>query len=125
MKKILTTVSIMAGSIGMVLAQAPSNQVGGNLSALIATVQRLVNQLVPLAIGLAIASLFYGIVMFMWKGQSDSKAHDQWLKWMGMSILALFVMVSVWGLVGFVGSILGINSGGAGPTIGFPSGPTN
>lgn len=125
MKKILTTISVAVSTVGLALAQAPSTQVGGNLSNLIAAVQRLVNQLVPLAIGLAIASLFYGIIMFMWKGKDDEKAHTKWLQWMGMSILALFVMVSVWGLVGFVGSILGINSGGAGPTIGFPSGPTN
>jgi hypothetical protein len=39
---------------------------------------------------------------------------------MGFSILALFVMVSIWGIVGFLGSVFGINQGGNVPTPGIP-----
>jgi hypothetical protein len=129
MKKILTTTSVFASTIAMALAQVvvttgTPGQVGGNLNSFVAMLQRLVNQLVPLALGLAVASLFFGIIMFMWKGQSGDE-HDKWLKWMGMSIIGLFVMVSIWGLTNFLASILGVSVGGNAPSIGIPSGPTS
>jgi hypothetical protein len=100
--------------------QVQSNSaVGGNLINLINLVQNIVTRLVPLGIGLAVVSLFFGIIMFLWQGRESSEKREQWLKWMGYSILSLFVMVSVWGLVGFLASVLGVGVGGSAsvPTI--------
>lgn len=117
MKKLLITLSLGVSSVGLAFAQAP----GQNLKQLVAVVQGLVNQLLPLTIGLAVVVFFYGLIMFMIK--RDTVEHDKWLKFIGMSILALFVMVSLWGLVAFVGSIFGITSGGSAPRIDIPTGP--
>jgi hypothetical protein len=43
------------------------------------------------------------------------------MKGMAFSILALFMMVSVWGLVSFLGSFFGIGQGGS---VGIPAIPT-
>ena len=123
MKKIITMISVSVSTVAFALAQqiaTTNNQVGGSLISLLDTAQRIVTRLVPLGIGLAVVSLFYGIVMFMWKGRDEKEAHDKWLKWMGVSIIGIFVMVSVWGLVGFLGSVLGIGQGGQVPTPSIP-----
>lgn len=121
MKKLLITLSLGASTLAVALAQgtAPAQ----NLKALIATAQTIVNQLLPLSIGLAVIAFFFGLVMFIVKGREGAE-HAKWLQFMGMSILALFVMVSIWGLVAFIGGVFNITSGGAAPRIDIPTGPT-
>ena len=127
MKKILTTISVSVSTVAFAFAQVvatTNNQVGGSLFALLNTAQGLVARLVPFFIGLAVVTLFYGIIMFMWKGKDSPEEHDKWMKWMGFAILGIFVMVSIWGLVGFLSSVLGIGGGGTPPIPGIPV-PTN
>lgn len=125
MKKILTTL-VVAASSGIALAQGTTAVPGANLLQLLSLAQTIVVRLVPFLIGLAVVSLFFGIVMYIWKGRDDKVEHDKWLKWIGASILALFVMVSVWGLVGFIGQMFGIGQGGQPPELGIPvPGPSN
>lgn len=113
------------GAFGGQIAGVNQN-VGGNLLNLIATVQSIVNRLVPLAIGVAVLALFYGIIKFIMSNkEGNEKGHADAIKFMGMAILALFVMVSVWGLVGFLGSIVGVGQGGGVPVPVIPTGPNN
>lgn len=120
MKKLLITLSLGVSTLAVAFAQAPAQ----NLKALIATVQSIVNQLLPLSVGLAVVAFFFGLVMFIIKGREGAE-HAKWLQFMGMSILALFVMVSIWGLVAFIGGVFSITSGGTAPAVGIPTGPTN
>lgn len=135
MKKALLSISAAATSIMLAAAQsgnggvvilgtqAQSNsQVGGSLIALIQLIQNIVARLVPLGIGLAIVALFFGIVMFLVTSRNDEggKKKQQWLSWMMYSILGIFVMVAIWGLVGFISSVLGIGVGGSAPTPTIP-----
>lgn len=122
MKKLLITLSLGASTLAVAFAQ--SSAPAQNLKALIATVQSIVNQLLPLSVGLAVVAFFFGLVMFIIKGREGSE-HAKWLQFMGMSILALFVMVSIWGLVAFIGGVFSITSGGTAPAVGIPTGPTN
>lgn len=101
--------------------QATANTaVGGSLINLINLVQNIVARLVPLGIGLAVVALFFGVIMFLVQGREDEKKRKQWLSWMMYSILGLFVMVAIWGLVGFISSVLGIGVGGSAPTPSIP-----
>lgn len=131
MKKALVTVSAIAlgimhaaaqnGGAVIIGQQAQANsQVGGSLINLIQLVQNIVARLVPLGIGLAVVALFFGIIMFLVKGRDDEKQRKNWLAWMGYSILGLFVMVAIWGLVGFISSVLGVGLGGSAPTPTIP-----
>lgn len=96
------------------------SQAGTSLLNLLALAQTLVIRLVPFLIGLAVVVFFYYLIMFIVKGSSDSKTHSDSLRGMGFAILALFVMVSIWGLVGFLGSFFGIGQGGSVPAPGIP-----
>jgi len=108
------------GSILIGQSATANTAVGGSLINLISLVQNIVQRLVPLGIGMAVVALFFGIVMFIIKGRDDPKEHDKWMKWMMFSVLGLFVMVAIWGLVGFLASVLGVGVGGSAPTPSIP-----
>ena len=133
MKKALTFLSLTLGSIAMASAQvqitigaaSTQGQVnGGALLGLLALAQKLVSNLIPFAVGLAVLAFFWFLVLFIFRGGQSADGKSNALKGMGYSVLALFVMVSIWGIVGFFGSILGINQGGTVPIPGVPS-PSN
>lgn len=105
-----------------VLTQGATGAVGGSLINLIVSAQSIVNLLVPFGIGLAVVAMFYGIIMFMFH-REEAEEHGKWLKFIGMSLVGLFVMVSIWGLVAFMGSVLGIGQGGGINTPALPVQP--
>lgn len=60
-------------------------------------INALVNGLIPLFISLALVAFFYGLVTYLFKEGAEGKASG--LKIMGMGIAAIFVMVSIWGII--------------------------
>lgn len=80
---------------------------------IIAMVQLLVTRAVPLLIGVALLAFFWFLIEFIWKGREDPAHYAKAKSGMIWSIVAIFVMVSIWGLVGFIGGVLGINQGGS------------
>lgn len=134
MKKALLILSTIGTSITLAVAQI---SVGGNiiigygtnqgqvngsaLLNLLALAQTIVNRLVPFVVGLAVLAFFWFLVEFIWKGRSDPTAKEASLKGIGYSILALFAMVSIWGIIGLIASVTGIGQGG---NIPIPSIPT-
>lgn len=114
MKKLLTIISISA--LGTATAFAQQQAVNGTaLLSLLSLVQEIVSRLTPLLIGLAVLAFFWFLVQFIWKGGESGEKKESSLKGMGFSILALFVMVSIWGLVGFLGNLVGVGQGGTVP----------
>lgn len=127
MKKALSFLSLVAGSIMVASAQiavpvvSTTGQVNGSaLFGLLATAQTLVGRLVPFAVGVAVLAFFWYLIQFVWHGQENAEAKKISLKGMGYSVLALFIMVSIWGIVGALGSMLGIGQGGSVPIPGVP-----
>jgi len=123
-KIIGTTISIALGSIATVLAQVPNPQVTGSVNTtgnalgssvfgLLNLAQEVVNAAVPLLIGVGVVALFIGVVAFIFN--KGAEEHAKWGKFMGMAILGLFVMVSIWGIVNFLGSVVGVGQGGGVP----------
>lgn len=99
-----------------------SNQVQVNTTALtqlLASAQDILSRLVPFAITLAVVVFFFFLIMFIWKS-GDSAKRKESLSGMMWSVVALFVMVSIWGIVGFFGSITGIGQGGTVPVPSVP-----
>lgn len=120
MKKALTTLSIIAGNVAVALAQvnitigqsANQGQVnGGALIQLLTLAQSIVIRLVPLAVGIAVLCFFWFLIRFITKGDSPDEQKKS-MTGMGLSILALFAMVSIWGIIGLLGSFFGVNQGG-------------
>ena len=126
MKKIITTISIGLGSMIVAFAQnapvpvisssgsnASGQAVGQSIFNLLGLAQGVVNAAVPLLIGVGVIALFIGVIGFMTgKGAED---HKKWGTFLGYAILGLFVMVSIWGIVNFLGSTLNIGQGGGVP----------
>jgi len=58
----------------------------------------LMNAVVPLLVGLAVAAFVYGIVKYFLNPENEEKRKEgkNYLMW---GLIALFVMVSIWGLV--------------------------
>jgi hypothetical protein len=78
------------------------------------SVQEIVKTLIiPIIFTLALLCFFWGIVKYIW---SEGQGKEEGRKIMIWGIVALFVMASVWGLVGFVQNSIGIDAGTT-PTI--------
>lgn len=74
---------------------------------LINAVGGLVSQLTVIAGGVALLVFLWGLVKFIFK-PGDEKAHEAGITLMKWGIVALFVMVSVWGIIGFMQRALGL-----------------
>jgi hypothetical protein len=114
----------MSGTIGGVrvgFGDGYSSFMQGNgLLGLLALAQEILRRLVPFLVGLAIVVFFWYLINFMWVAKDDPTLKNTSLKGMGYAILAIFVMVSIWGLIGFLGNVLGIGQGGQMPEYRLP-----
>lgn len=127
MKKILPFIlSVSSGvmfakAFGTTGSVATQGQVSSTpLLNLINLAQNIVSKLVPLAIGVAMLAFFWFLINFIWIGRDDPKKHQDSMKGMGYSILALFVMVSIWGIVMAIASVFGVTVGGNLPPLEMP-----
>jgi hypothetical protein len=78
----------------------------------IVSVGELVTMLIPILIAIGLLFFIWGLVQFIMAGGDETakekgKAHMVW------GTIALFVMVSVWGIVGLLGEITGVETGGS------------
>jgi hypothetical protein len=95
------------------LAFAPSiafAQSLGNLEDLVRSIGNIVDLALPIVVALALLAFFYGLAKLIWGGPEAVAEGKTLMIW---GVVALFVMVSVWGLVRFVGDAFGIEQGGS------------
>ncbi|PIQ66255.1 MAG: hypothetical protein COV96_02460 [Candidatus Zambryskibacteria bacterium CG11_big_fil_rev_8_21_14_0_20_42_18] len=95
---------------------------------LITSIQGLINPLLSLAVGLALVAFFWGLAKFIFRLGGDEKAVEDGKRIMKWGLIALFVMVSVWGIIELIQQdLLGLNSGSTSSGVGGrytgPSGP--
>jgi len=102
MKKYLL---ILAVSLSPVLAVAQ------DISSVITSIGGWVTDLVWILLTLALVVFFWGIVRYIWS-EGAGKAQGREIMFWG--VIALFVMVSIWGLTNFIGLTFGVGSGGEG-----------
>ncbi len=101
MKKLALTVSLF-------LLPAVAFAETANLSyfsSLIVGLRGTLNALVPMVITIALLVFFWGLIKYI---RSSGKGHAEGRNIMIAGLLALFIMVSVWGIVRVMQSILGI-----------------
>ena len=71
-----------------------------------------------IGVGIALLGFFWGLAMFIFSaGAGDEGKRAEARSIMIYGVIALFVMVSVWGLVGFLGNTVGITPGQTSGTI--------
>lgn len=111
MKKALFLSSVVVSGYATVFAQQGQVQ-GGQLMALLVLAQNIVSALSPLLVSLAVIAFFWFLVNFIWLSKDNPENQQKNLKGIWMSVLAIFVMVSIWGIITVIGGLLGIRSGG-------------
>lgn len=79
----------------------------------------LINQLIVIVVAVALLVFLWGLAKFIFRVSGDEKAVEEGKRIMIWGLIALFIMVSVWGIIGFFqGSLLP----GGGPST--PTTPT-
>lgn len=79
---------------------------------IINAVAYVVGLLIPIAIGVALLVFFWGLIKYI---KGSGKGHKQGLNTMKAGLISLFVMVSVWGIIAFAQSALGIRGNSSAP----------
>ena len=101
MKKIITGVLLM----GPMFAFAQSL---GAISNLATGITGIINILIPACMALAVLAFFWGLVKYI-ASASDEAAKEGGKTLMIWGMIALFVMVALWGILGWVQGQLGIS----------------
>ena len=111
MKKFITAALILGPSLAFaqVTNGTPSLT---NLQTLLNSIKTLVGIALPLVVGLALLGFFWGLMRFIFAA-GDEEKRKEGRQIMIYGVIALFVMVAVWGLVGFIAGAFGITTGGS------------
>jgi len=81
------------------------------LGGILTTIKGLLDAIIPIVITLAVIYLFYGVAKYV-MAAGDEEAQKQGRSIMIYGVIGLFVIVSIWGLVGVVQSTFGVSGGG-------------
>ncbi len=82
-----------------------------NLFNILGVVSGLLNTLIPILITLAIVYFIWGVFKYATAKDGDAQAEGRTVMISG--VIALFVIVSIWGLVALLNNTFGIEQGGA------------
>ena len=82
-----------------------------NIDNLLKSIGKLISTATPIVVGLALLAFLWGLAVFVFSaGNEDAQTRGKSIMIWG--VVALFVMTSVWGLVNFIDSALGLNDTG-------------
>lgn len=96
------------------LAFVPVISFAATLNTVLVKVKELVALILPLLISLAVIYFVWALVKYMLKaGEEQAEARQQMI-W---GVIILFVMVSIWGLVGVLGDTFGVDGKAAVPAL--------
>ena len=79
------------------------------LKDLLRDFKSLLDLLVPITFALALIFFFYGIAQFI-RNAGETKTHEAGKNKIIWGIVGLFVMVSIWGIIRYLGDSLGIET---------------
>ena len=113
MKKVLFGLAV---GFSPLLAMAQTYQTTSGIAGLFALATYFLNLLVPLLIGVAVVYFIWQVFNYTIAGDEEKKKNAKTgIIW---GIVGIFIMVSIWGLVGILQSTF--NTSGARSTIGNP-----
>jgi len=85
----------------------------GNLTSFVVYIGQIINVLVPLVSTLAVVYFFYGLAKYILNsGDEDKRKEGKDIMIWG--ILAMFVIVTIWGIIGFIQATVGNTTGPTG-----------
>ena len=103
MKKALLPLSYLMPA----LVFAQDSDVGG----IIPLIGNIIGALTPIVVALALLYFFWGLAKYILAAGDEAKK-DEGKNIMIWGVIALFVMVSIWGIIGLLGETFGIDPGG-------------
>ena len=130
-KKLTIAVSTLALTAmvfaqGLNLPQVPpssggntGSNVGSSLKNIVLTFKDISTGVYSSLFIVALIAFFIGIIRIIIS--NDAAKRKEAIAFLGFGVLALFVMVGIWGIVSFLSANLGIGVGGDIPTPGVPS----
>ena len=92
-------------ALSVSVAMLPSVTAAANVLSVLSFFASLFNGLIGLMVSVAIVVFFWGLVQYLW--EVDKKKHEG-LQIMLYGIIAIFVMVSIWGIIGLLQNQFGI-----------------
>jgi predicted membrane protein len=112
MKKISKLVGVLAISMLPAVAFAqgisPTTKAAGdNVNQLFDIISKLANRSIGILVTLALAVFFWGLVQYLFKLGAGKGEHGKDLMIYG--VVALFVMVSIWGIISFISGFFGFS----------------
>ncbi len=117
MKKVLgflvyATTPIVALAASVTTPTGAPTSIGTSyVDSIFTNVGEWLDLLIPILIGIAVVVFFWGIIRYVTAGADDEKRKEA-RGLMIWGIIAIFIMVAIWGLVGLLASFLGISTGG-------------
>lgn len=120
MKNRIISVAVVAASFAPMLALADS-RIEQRVGSVVQTVGNIINFLIPVAFALAVLYFFYGLAKFILdSGNEEAKVQGKNIMING--IMALFIMVTLYGIINLLGDFFGIqtNTNSEAPTITLP-----
>lgn len=118
MKKFIASLGFAAGFLPL-LALAQVSTAPGTIGGVLSTIGNLLNFLIPILIAAAVVYFIWGVISYV--TAKDEEKQKEARKVMISGIIGLFVIVSIWGIIGLLTSTFGIGTGG-GPS-GIPTVP--
>jgi hypothetical protein len=85
------------------------------IGGLIGQFGNILETLLPIFVTLAVLAFFWGLIKFIFTAGDSRDEGKQIMLW---GIISLFVIVSIWGIVGFLANLFGIGTGGSAPVPG-------
>ncbi len=87
---------------------------------IVTSLGKIVNALIPIAVSLALLVFIWGLAQFI-LASGDEGAKDEGKRRMIWGVVALFCIVSIWGIIAVMQNIFGVT---ASTQTTFPTGPT-
>lgn len=104
-KAFLTSGAILLAP-ALVLAQVDTE---GKLDSSLSLIENIVGRLIPLLVAIALIWFIWGLIKFLLSGEEDKRTQGKSMMLWG--IIALFVIVSIWGIVQYIASLVGVSTG--------------
>jgi hypothetical protein len=104
MKKLVTS-----GSLVVITSFLPFAAEAQTLQRILVMISDVMGMLIPMALSAALIAFFWGLAKFIWNSGS-AETRQQGMSIMISGVAALFVMVSIWGLVALLQRSLGVSS---------------
>ncbi|MAZ67200.1 hypothetical protein CL652_00290 [bacterium] len=91
----LSKIALFVGVVSFVPATANAQV---TLAHTLAQISGLINGLIPIVLAIAVLLFFWGLAMYMFNANNTEK-RSEGINIMFMGIIAIFVMVSLWGII--------------------------